>query len=375
MSIASGPAVSRAVASLALRVAHDRSGGAYAGGVATGQIILTRKTRYAIFLVLTVNDGGIDRVRDTLEGLSGRVRSVSSRNPDAALAVICGIGSNAWDRLFAGPRPKLLRPFRVYEGAVHTAPSTPGDILLHIKSDDMGLCYEIGRLLTADFGDAVSTEEEVHGFRYFDLRDLTGFVDGTENPTGAAALEAILVGDEDPNFGGGSYITVQRYVTDFAVWDSTPVAEQEKVFGRSKAENIEMGEDVQPANSHVAVNQVTDADGNQLQIVRDNMPYGQASGTGEKGTFFIAYSRTPDVTDTMLEKMFIGEPVGNYDRLLDFTTAVTGNEYFAPCADWLDELPPAPPADASAPPIAEPETIAAPPQRRDGSLGIGSLRS
>lgn len=335
--------------------------------MAIGQTILTRKTKYAIFLVLTINEGGEEQVRDTLEGLSGRARSVSSRAPETALTVITGIGSDAWDRLFAGPRPKLLRPFRVYEGDVHTAPSTPGDILLHIKSDDMGMCYEIGQILTTDFGESVTTLEEVHGFRYFDLRDLTGFVDGTENPTGTEALDTILVGPEDAHFAGGSYVTIQRYVTDFADWNSRPVAQQEDVFGRTKAENIEMGDEVKPSNSHTALTVIEEADGTQLKIVRDNMPYGDVSGTGEKGTFFIAYCKSPDITDRMLEKMFLGDPPGNYDALLDFTVAVTGNEYFAPCQDFLDDLPP-PPIRPAAPTAPEPAPAS------DGSLGIGSLR-
>ncbi|MEZ5213228.1 Dyp-type peroxidase [Gordonia sp. (in: high G+C Gram-positive bacteria)] len=340
--------------------------------MAAGQTILTVKSKYAIFLTLGIEPGGEDRVRDTLEGLSGRVRSVGSRNPDARLTVVTGIGSDAWDRLFAGARPKLLRPFKGYVGEVHTAPATPGDILLHIKAQTMDVCYEVGQLLTADFGDSVRTIEEIHGFRYFDLRDLTGFVDGTENPEGQAAVDTIQVDPaDDPAFAGGSYITVQRYETDMAKWNGLTVEQQENVFGRSKSENVEMDDDVKPVNAHIAVNQVNDAEGNQLQIVRDNMPYGDASGTGVKGTYYIAYSKTPDVTDTMLEKMFIGDPPGNYDALLDFTTAVTGCEFFAPCADFLDALPPAP-ATTPAPP-AEPAP-AAPVRPADGSLGIGSLR-
>lgn len=346
--------------------------------MATGQTILTRKTRSAIFLVLTVNNDGEEQVRDTLDGLSGRLRTVSSRNPDAALAAIVGIGADAWTRLFAGPQPKLLRPFAGYHGDVHVAPATPGDLLIHLKSDDMGLCYELGRLLTIDLGDAVSTEDEVHGFRYFDLRDLTGFVDGTENPTGQDAIDTITVGDEDPHFAGGSYVTVQRYVTDFDRWNALPVADQELVFGRSKVENIEMDDDEKPSNAHIALNVIEDADGNSLQIVRDNMPYGEAAG--EKGTYFIAYSKTPEITDRMLSNMFIGDPVGNYDRLLDFSTAVTGTEFFAPSADWLDNLPPAPvaPAAGTARPIvtaADAGAAARPQSPTDGSLGIGSLRS
>ena len=351
--------------------------------MAIGQTILTRKTRYAIFLVLNINDGGEARVREALEGLSGRVRSVSSRAPETALTVITGIGSDAWDRLFTGPRPKELRPFRGYQGDVHTAPATTGDLLLHIKCDEMGLCYEIGQLLATDFGDAVSTVDEVHGFRYFDLRDLTGFVDGTENPIGAEALETILVGPEDPNFEGSSYVTVQRYVTDFADWNSISVTDQEDVFGRSKLENIEMDDDVKPSNSHTALNVIEEPDGTQLKIVRDNMPYGDVSGIGEKGTYFIAYCKTPDVADRMLINMFIGDPPGNYDRLLDFTTAVTGCEFFAPSQDFLDELPPAPRSvteAADSPSTAEDDSSMVERAQRvettpaDGSLGIGSLR-
>lgn len=351
--------------------------------MAAGQTILTVKSKYAIFLTLRIEPDGVTRVRDTLEGLTGRVRTVGSRDPESRLSVIAGIGSDAWDRLFSGPRPRQLRPFKGYAGEVHTAPSTPGDVLLHIKAQTMDVCYEIGQILTTDFGDSVRTLEEIHGFRYFDLRDLTGFVDGTENPEGDAALEAITVSEsEDPAFAGGSYITVQRYETDMAKWNALSVEQQEAVFGRTKSENIEMDEDEKPINSHIAVNQVEDAEGNQLQIVRDNMPYGSASGTGIKGTYYIAYSKNPDITDEMLEKMFIGDPPGNYDALLDFTTAVTGCEFFAPRADFLDDLPPAParaksestaPAGPTSPvePSSPVEPVETP---SDGSLGIGSLR-
>lgn len=368
--------------------------------MAIGQSILTQKTRYAIFLTLTVNDGGEDRVRDTLEGLSGRLRSVSSRAPEKYLTVVAGIGSNVWGRLFSGARPKLLRPFREYVGDPYTAPATPGDVLLHIRADEMDLCYEVGHILTDDFGDSVSVVEEIHGFRYFDLRDITGFVDGTENPTGAEAAESIIVtAADDPDFAGGSYITTQRYVTDLPKWNSVTVEEQERVFGRSKSENIEMG-DEKPTNAHTALNQVFTSSGTQLKIVRENMPYATIAETGEKGTFYIAYAKTPEVTDEMLRKMFIGDPPGNYDALLDFTTAVTGNEWFAPCAEFLDALPPAPSTMISSPPVAdrqpiataefapttglgEPAAPAVPPAAPtapgragspDGSLGIGGLR-
>ena len=349
------------------------------------QTILTRKTKHALFLVLTINDGGEDAVRDMFGDLGSRINSVSSRAPEAALAGIVSIGSDAWDRLFSGPRPKSLRPFVEYVGEVHTAPVTPGDLLLHLKADAMDLCYELGRLLMAELDGAVTVVDEVHGFRYFDLRDLIGFVDGTENPVGQAAIDAITVGDEDPAFAGGSYVAIQRYVTDFTAWNGLTVADQEAAIGRTKLDNVEMSDDVKPANSHIALNVVDDANGEQTDVVRDNMPYGEVSGRGESGTFYIAYSAGPDVTEEMLRKMFIGDPPGNYDRLLDFTTAVTGSQFFTPTTDFFDDLPDSPTTSAAesdddAPaPVVDSTTPAPPPppaktRPADGSLGIGSLR-
>ncbi|MCH5641092.1 Dyp-type peroxidase [Gordonia sp. ABSL49_1] len=331
------------------------------------QTILTRKTKTAIFVVLVINEGGEAQVRDFLGQVPSLTNAVSSRAPDMALAGIVSIGSQAWDRLFDGPRPQSLRPFVAYEGEVHTAPATPGDLLLHIKADQLDLCYELGRKFTAALGDAVTVVDEVHGFRYFDLRDLIGFVDGTENPVGQAAIDAITVGDEDPDFAGGSYVAIQRYVTDFTAWTALSTEEQEAAIGRTKLDNVEMADDVKPTNSHIALNVVEDENGEEIDIVRDNMPYGDVSGAGESGTFYIAYSAGPDVTEEMLRKMFIGDPPGNYDRLLDFTTAVSGSQFFTPTIDFFDDLPPAPPAEEPAEPAARVRPA-------DGSLGIGSLR-
>ena len=330
------------------------------------QTILTRKTRSAIFVVLVINDGGEQTVRDFLEDVPSLTNAVSSRAPEAALAGIVSIGSDAWDRLFDGPRPRSLRPFVPYEGEVHTAPATPADLLLHIKADQLDLCFELGRKFTETLGDAVTVVDEVHGFRYFDLRDLIGFVDGTENPVGQAAIDAITVGDDDPDFTGGSYVAIQRYIHDLGAWNALSTEDQEDAIGRTKLDNVEMADDVKPTNSHIALNVVEDESGAEIDVVRDNMPYGDVSGAGECGTFYIAYSAGPDVTEEMLRKMFIGDPPGNYDRLLDFTTAVTGSQFFTPTMDFLADLPPAPPTD----------DVESPPERvrpADGSLGIGSL--
>ncbi|CAM3324508.1 Dyp-type peroxidase [Mycobacterium frederiksbergense] len=326
------------------------------------QQIVDPLTSAAIFLVATIDDGGEQTVHDALPEISGMVGAIGFRDPSKKLSVVTSIGSPAWDRLFAGPRPADLHPFIALTGPRHHAPATAGDLLWHIRAETMDVCFELaGRLMEAMAG-AVTVVDEVHGFNYFDNRDLLGFVDGTENPTGATADNATMIGDEDPDFAGGCYVHVQRYVHDMSAWRALSVDEQQNVIGRTKFDDIEMDDDVKPANSHIALNVITDEDGNELKIVRRNMPYG-AVGKGEFGTYFIGYSRTPAVTERMLTNMFIGSPPGNTDRILDFSTAVTGGMFFVPTVDFLDDPPPLPIPEAPAEAKAS-----------DYSLAIGSLK-
>jgi len=331
------------------------------------QPVVTPLTASAIFLVLTINPGGEATVRDLLSDWAALQRTVGFRASDQPLACVAGIGSAAWDRLFSGPRPAELHPFRPLAGAVHNAPATRGDLLFHIRHERMDLCFEFASIAVGRLAGAATVADEVHGFRYFDERDLLGFVDGTENPTGRAAGVAALVGRADPDFTGGSYVIVQKYVHDLAAWNAQPTEEQEKVIGRYKLSDIEMADEVKPSNSHVALNTIEEPDGTQRQILRANMPFGEL-GRGEFGTYYIAYAATPSVTELMLDHMFIGDPPGNYDRILDFSTAVTGCLFFAPSADLLDDLPDPPGASGAS---GEAAVSDAP---NDGSLGIGSLK-
>lgn len=328
--------------------------------------MLAPLTSAAIFLVTTIEEGGHARVHDVLADLSSLVRAVGFRNPEKHLSMVTSIGSDAWDRLFSGPRPAQLHPFAELQGSRHHAPATPGDLLFHLRAESLDFCFELATQVLAAMGDAVTVADEVHGFRFFDNRDLLGFVDGTENPDGAQAAKATEIGSEDPDFAGGCYVHVQKYVHDMAAWQALTVPEQERVIGRTKLEDIELADDVKPGNSHVALNVVDDADGNQLQIVRANMPFGRV-GSGEYGTYYIGYSRTPAVTEKMLHNMFIGSPPGNTDRILDFSTAVTGTLFFTPTADFLDNPPPLPGTGAA---TATPVSAAAP----NGSLAIGSMK-
>ena len=331
------------------------------------QPVLAPLTPAAIFLVATIDDGGEQTVHDALSDISGLVRSIGFRDPTKRLSVTTSIGSDAWDRLFSGPRPAELHPFVEIQGGRHRAPSTPGDLLFHARAESMDVCFELATKIVEAM-DAITVVDEVHGFKFFDNRDLMGFVDGTENPDGPIAVSATQIGDEDSDFAGGCYVHVQKYVHDMDSWNSLSTEEQERVMGRTKLDDIELDDAVKPANSHIALNVIEDDDGNELKIVRHNMPFGEI-GKGEFGTYYIGYSRTPAVTERMLDNMFIGDPPGNTDRILDFSTALTGSMFFTPTADFLDDPPPL--AD-SAPEEDEAAAVFYVP--RDGSLGIGSLK-
>jgi putative iron-dependent peroxidase len=329
------------------------------------QSVLAPPAKAAIFLVVTVRPGAEAGVDDLFADVSGLTRAVGFRAPEDELSCVVGIGSDLWDRLYGAPRPVGLHPFEEIVGARHTAVATPGDLLFHLRARRLDLCFELARQLMVRLAGLADVVDEVHGFRYFDERDLLGFVDGTENPAGADASDAVFVAGDDPRFAGASYVIVQKYVHDLTTWGALSVEEQELVIGRRKLSDIELSDEEKPSNSHVALNTIVDADGTERQIVRDNMAFG-AVGAAEFGTYFIGYAADPDVIEQMLRNMFVGNPPGNHDRILDFSTAVTGNLFFVPTVDFLED-PGSRPMVASAEPVIEQAGS-------DGSLGIGSLK-
>lgn len=303
----------------------------------TPQSVDTQLTSSAIFLVVTLNAGEQTEsiVRGFCADLSSLVRGVGFRAAEGRLSCVMGVGSEAWDRLFGDPRPKALHPFREIRG-VHHAPATPGDLLFHIRATRMDLCFELATTIMARLQGAVTVGDTVQGFKYFDNRDLLGFVDGTENPVAQAAVDATLIGDEDATFAGASYVIVQKYLHDLDKWNAIPVEQQERIIGRKKLSDIELTEAEKPSFAHNALTSIEE-NGEDLQILRDNMPFGDI-GKGELGTYFIGYARSPARIERMLENMFVGNPPGNYDRLLDVSRAVTGSLYFIPSTTFLDAV-------------------------------------
>ena len=333
------------------------------------QSVVGALTRAAIFLVVTINSGSTARaaVRAFCGDLPGLLRAVGFRDIEGDLSCVLGIGSDAWDRLFGQPRPAELHPFREIKAGPRHAVATPGDLMFHIRARRMDLCFELATQIMAKLGDAVTAVDEVHGFRYFDDRDLLGFVDGTENPTAQAASEAVYIGDEDADFAGGSYVIVQKYLHDMAGWNALSSETQERIIGRGKLSDIELDDATKPSYAHNALT-IIEEGGKEIKIVRDNMPFGRVA-EGEFGTYFIGYARSPRTIEQMLENMFVGKPPGNYDRLLDFSVAKTGNLFFVPSATFLDHV-----ADEElAAAVPDEPAVAAPPSRK-GSLDIGSLK-
>jgi porphyrinogen peroxidase len=339
------------------------------------QSVAAPLTRAAIFLVVNLNPGTENRetVRSFCGDLPALFRAVEFRELEAGLSCVMAFGSEAWDRLFGSPRPAELHSFKEIRAGERHAVSTPGDLLFHIRAKRMDLCFELATQIMARIGNAVSQVDEVHGFRYFDDRDLLGFVDGTENPRGQQAVDAVLVGEEDATFCGGSYIIVQKYLHNLSAWNALSTEAQERIIGRKKLSDIELDDSVKPTSAHSALTTIVE-NGREIKILRDNMPFGRV-GDAEFGTYFIGYSRSPRTIEQMLENMFVGRPPGNYDRLLDFSRAVTGSLFFAPSATFLDNVGDAesvdPSASATPTPVEPPHSL---PKENDGSLGIGSLK-
>jgi putative iron-dependent peroxidase len=298
--------------------------------------IVPEPAHAAQFVVLRVRDRARDAkaVAAILAELPARVAELDPGDHPAKLAVTIGYGPDVWDALSPGRRPSGLRPFRALEHGGRRAPSTGGDVLLHVTSALRDLTFDVALDTSTRLADRVEVMEDVAAFRRKDARDLTGFIDGTENPKGEERAEWALVADDDAAFAGGSYVFTQRYVHDLAKWTQLSVPAQEDVIGRRKSDSVELSDELKPDTSHAARSNL-EVDGEELKIVRQSLPYGT---TSEHGLFFIAYCRTPDIPEQMLARMMGTSGDGLYDRLLDFSRAVSGAHFFAPSLPMLREL-------------------------------------
>lgn len=303
------------------------------------QSVLDNPNKNTIFMVWNFKkEADQAAITDAFQQVCARVinlnNSAQTRYPNTRSSVVMGIGYEAWQQLeLPTPLPKEFSPFTPIAGKTHTAVATRGDLHFHIRSDEFSFCIDTAGILSDLLGAVADCVEEVHGFRYWDGRSILGFVDGTENPQGDKRAFFGMIGEDDPNYQGGSYLFVQKYIHDMNAWRALPVSEQEKVIGRSKTDDIEMDDDEKPSNAHSALANI----GDDKKVIRDNMPFGNIA-TNEMGTYFIAYASSFATVRQMLENMFIGVPEGNHDRILDFSTAKTGTLFFVPTLDMLKDF-------------------------------------
>ncbi len=304
--------------------------------IITSQNVLDNTNSKCIFMVWNINE--IERAKNHFPEICKLIinlnNSAKIRFPLDTASVVFGIGFEAWKTLdLPTPLPKELKNFEPIDGEKHTAVSTKGDFHFQIRAREESYCIDLATAISNIMSNFADCVEEIHGFKYWDGRTILGFVDGTENPEGDARKYFGIIDDEDPNYKGGSYLFVQKYIHNINAWNHLPIPEQEKVIGRSKRDDIEMSDEEKPTNSHSALANI----GDDRKIVRDNLPFGTVANN-EMGTYFIAYASTFSTVEKMLYRMFVGEPKGNYDRILDFSTAKTGSLFFVPTKEMLNSF-------------------------------------
>ncbi len=298
--------------------------------------ILPEANSDATFLVLLLNNDthSLTTVRQFAKTFPGKVEELRQRHPDSKLSATLAFGSAAWTLLFHDKDyPSELTPFVALRNDDRLAPSTQGDVLIHIRSNRKDVNFELSRMIMEQLGESVRREEEVSGFRYLDSRDITGFVDGTENPTGDNRAAVTLIPEGQP-LAGGSYIHCQRYIHNMPHWNACPAHQQEQVIGRTKEENIEFSSEEKAPTAHIKRVNLKE-NGKSLEILRHSMPYGDSR---EHGLFFIAYAHTARHFNLMLEQMIHADTNGHYDHLMRYTQAVSGTAFFAPSLGFLDAL-------------------------------------
>ncbi|ELP6737359.1 Dyp-type peroxidase [Vibrio vulnificus] len=290
--------------------------------------ILPEAGPFALYTLLKINHNPA-KVLAQLQSLPALVEELNQSQPDAELTLSIAFSKSFWQQLDMAMPAELIDFPVLGEGEI-VAPSTDVDVLLHCHSQRHDLHFYLLRKLLSEVAEHVTVVDETYGYRYLDSRDMTMFVDGTENPKAEKRAEVALIPDGE--FAGGSYVMVQRFEHNLTAWNRLNVSAQEKVIGRTKPDSIEL-DDV-PAASHVGRVDIKE-EGKGLKIVRHSLPYG--SVTGAHGLLFIAYCHTLHNFKAMLESMY-GVTDGKTDQLLRFTKAVTGAYFFAPSKEMLASI-------------------------------------
>lgn len=298
--------------------------------------ILAESTAHGYYITYTLNseDDYLPLIKDVLGRFPAMIDECKRVFEVPSLSGVVAIGAEAWQRLYPEAKPIALKPFPEMKQGERSAPETPCDLFFQIRCERQDINFVVARRVDALLGELAILQESIPTFRYLDNRDLTGFVDGTENPEGEHREKVAIVGQEDRNFVGGSYVHLQRYVHNLAVWNNLEVTEQEQVIGRSKTENVEFTGVNKPMCSHIKRSGIKDEGGDAVEILRQSMPYGDLK---EQGLYFVSYCRFADNFTRMLASMIYSDAEGNFDHLMKYTQAVTGAALFAPSREFLTQ--------------------------------------
>ncbi|MDM1270957.1 Dyp-type peroxidase [Acinetobacter indicus] len=298
-------------------------------------VILPLPSDHARFIVLRLKDLTLEQLKEKLADLFNTRDRLITQHPHAQIKTAVAFGPELWAQLYS-QTPAGFKQLQPIEGAFQM-PVVPADVLIHIASARADICFALSQSFFEGIQDQVDVLDERVCFRYFDGRDMTGFIDGTENPQFPDdRAEVALLGEDAGIFEDGSFVFAQRYAHDLDKWKRLKVDAQEQVMGRTKLESIELDDEVKPDNAHVSRTVVEDDEGEEMEILRHSLPYGD--GQGDQGLFFIAYTKDLTILDAMLERMFGTSGDGIHDRLLHFVTALDGAYYFAPSEELLETV-------------------------------------
>ncbi|MBI1452668.1 MULTISPECIES: Dyp-type peroxidase [Acinetobacter] len=298
-------------------------------------VILPLPSDHARFIVLRLNDLSIEELKEKLNDLFATRDRLITQHPQSEIKTAVAFGPELWAQLYT-QTPVGFTQLDPIAGSFNM-PSSPADVFIHIAAQRTDICFALSQAFFDGIQDKVEVLDERVCFRNFDGRDLTGFIDGTENPQFPDdRAETALLSEDKGIFADGSFIFAQRYAHNLEKWKKLKVDAQEHVIGRTKLESIELDENEQPENSHVSRTVVEDGEGEELAILRHSLPYGD--GRGDQGLFFVAYTNDLSIIDSMLVRMFGTSGDGIHDRLLHFVTPMDGAYYFAPSEELLEQV-------------------------------------
>ena len=298
-------------------------------------VILPLPSDHARFIVLRLKDLTIEELKEKLADLFSTRDRLITQHPNAQIKTGVAFGPELWAKLYH-QTPAGFKQLQPIQGTFQM-PVVPADLLIHIASARADICFALSQSFFEDIQDKVEVLDERVCFRYFDGRDMTGFIDGTENPQFPDDRAEVALLDEDAGiFADGSFVFAQRYAHNLEKWKKLKVDAQENVMGRTKLESIELDDEVKPKDAHIARVVIEDEKGEEMEILRHSLPYGE--GRGDQGLFFIAYTKNLSIIDHMLGHMFGTVGDGIHDRLLHFVTPMDGAYYFAPSEELLEEV-------------------------------------